>query len=275
MNKKIAFLGAGNMSGAILQGLLNSGVDPTLITATNRSSQRQAHWSSLGVQVTSCNQTASQNADIIVLGVKPAMIDELLCEIQASVRPNCLVITVAAGVPMSNYEYRLPNHAIARVMPNTPCLVQQGVSGIFTNSHVDAKQQQTVEALFAPLGEIFLCEQESDIDRVIAVAGSAPAYHFLFLEAIIEAGEALGLNHEDAKRMAIKTALGAATMALQSTEDIAQLRANVTSPGGTTAQAIAHFEAADLRNIVKGAMDDCVARAKDMEQLLTIDRTAE
>ncbi len=270
MTKQIAFLGAGNMSGAIIEGLLSTGMHPQLITATNRSPEKIDHWRSRGIKAHSNNRMATEQADIVVLGVKPAMMDELLIDIASSLKAGAVIISVAAGVPLSNYELRCPNHAIVRVMPNTPCLVRMGVSGILFNSLVTGEQKDQVDRLFAPLGEIYYCRDEEDIDRVIAIAGSAPAYHFLFLESIVATGVEQGLSELEARRMAIQTALGAAVMAQQSQKSLSQLRLDVTSPGGTTAEAIKHFEVSEIRSIVARAMTACVDRAREMQNELSI-----
>lgn len=272
MINKIAFLGAGNMSGAIIEGMIDAGFKAEKIWATNRSAARSDYWASKGVNATSNNIEAISNAEVVILGVKPAQIDELLVDIAPHLNGDTIVISVAAGVPMSNFQRRLPHHAIVRTMPNTPCLVKQGVVGVFYGSGCDQFVETVVNEIFSPVALVHTCAQEDEIDTVIAVAGSAPAYFFLFMEGIIDAGMKMGLSAEDAAAMVTRTALGASIMASQGDIAPAQLRRNVTSPGGTTHEAITRFQNEGLADIVDKAMSDCVNRAKSMADELRLDK---
>jgi len=261
---KIVFIGAGNMSGAIIEGMIASGVPATSIHTTNRTEDKRTFWRQKGVNAHSSNLDALKDADVVVLGVKPNAMNELLREIAPSVPANATVLSVAAGVPYENYRHFLPSQTIIRTMPNTPCLVGKGVVGVYFGETTTDASVALVETLFSPIALIHHCKQESDIDLVIAAAGSAPAYFFLFIEHIIEGAIALGLSPADAANMVKQTALGAATMAANSSETPQQLRRNVTSPGGTTHEAITRFQADGLQRITEQAMKDCVARAKEM-----------
>ena len=268
---KIAFIGAGNMSGAIIEGLLRSGTNPESVWATNRSSEKRAEWQQRGIHTSNDNSLALSDADVVVLGVKPMYMNDLLKELAPDIPANALVTTVAAGVPLANYEYFLPHNAICRVMPNTPCLLQTGVSGVYFNRRCSTDHEQLIEQLFAPLGLIHHCDTEAEIDLVIAAAGSAPAYFFLFMEAIIDAAVAQGMDPKTAARLVKQTALGAAKMVTESDVDPAELRRRVSSPGGTTERAIARFTSENLHGIVASAMLDCTHRASEMAELFKID----
>lgn len=272
MTKRIAFLGAGNMAGAIIEGMLSQHYPATHITTTNRSREQQQHWQARGLHAVHCNIEAVKQADIVIVGVKPVGVNDLLNQIAPHTKEDAVVVSLAAGVPIANFEHFLPKHAIIRTMPNTPTQVQQGVTGVFANHNCTTKQTELVVNLFAPLGLVHKCRDESDIDRVIAVAGSAPAYFFLFMESMINASIAQGMNEEDAKAMTYQSALGAATMAQKSGIDAAELRRRVTSPGGTTEQAILHFQEAGLESTVKEAMDKCRSRAIDMAAQLKVSK---
>jgi pyrroline-5-carboxylate reductase len=267
---KIVFIGAGNMSGAIIDGMLSAGTPPAALWATNRSEEKRAQWAAKGLNTSSDNAAAVAEASVVVLGVKPIHMNDLLASLAASIPQNALVITVAAGVPLENYEHYLPNNAICRVMPNTPCLVKTGVSGVFYSDNCSEEDRSTVTQLFRPLGLVHNCQTEAEIDLVIAAAGSAPAYFFLFMEAMIDAAVAQGLSPEDAAALVKQTALGAARMAISSPDEPAELRRKVTSPGGTTAQAIERFTSENLRGIVASAMIDCSQRAHEMAELFQL-----
>ncbi|MEQ3696446.1 MAG: pyrroline-5-carboxylate reductase [Pseudomonadales bacterium] len=267
---KIVFIGAGNMSGAIIEGMLSAGVPSTTLWATNRSEDKRAQWAAQGLNTSADNLSAVAGASVVVLGVKPVHMNDLLASLAASIPENALVITVAAGVPLRNYEHFLPNNPICRVMPNTPCLVKTGVSGVFYSDNCSERDRSTVTKLFRPLGLVHTCQTEAEIDLVIAAAGSAPAYFFLFMEAMIDAAISQGLRPEDAAAMVKQTALGAARMAIGSEDEPAVLRRKVTSPGGTTAQAIARFTSENLHGIVASAMVDCSERAHEMAELFQL-----
>lgn len=267
---KIVFIGAGNMSGAIIDGMLSAGTPPASLWTTNRSEDARAAWAAKGVNASADNIQAVAEADVVILGVKPVHINELLASLASHIPKDALVITVAAGVPLENYQYFLPENAICRVMPNTPCLVKTGVSGVFFSDHCGPADRETVTELFQPLGLVHHCQTEAEIDLVIAAAGSAPAYFFLFMEAMIAAAIAQGLDPSDAAAMVKQTALGAARMANDSEHEPAELRRRVTSPGGTTAQAIERFTSENLHGIVASAMVDCTERAQEMAALFKL-----
>lgn len=269
-NKTIAFIGTGNMSYAIIGGMVKNGFDANNIIATNRNSEKLAKAKAdLGVNATSDNIAALEQADIVVLSVKPQMMEALCKTFQDAGldMSDKLFISVAAGITVNRLREMLGFEAkMVRCMPNTPSLLGKGVSGLFSED-VCEQERQLVTDMFSATGIALWLEQESQINDIIAVTGSSPAYFFLFMQSIAEKAQALGFDETQARQLVQQTALGAAEMAF-SNQDISleQLRANVTSKGGTTHAAIEFFKEQNLQTTVAGAMDACIARAQEMEK---------
>lgn len=263
--------GAGNMAGAVIGGLVADGYPAQQIVATGRDRQKLDDFAArTGVQVSTDNVSAIADADILVLSVKPQMMKELcesLREVVAARKP--LVVTLAAGIPLAAYQRWLGDGVpVVRAMPNTPALVGTGVTGLFAAADVSAAQREQAQRIAEAVGLAHWVEDEGGIDQVIAVSGSGPAYYFLFMEAMIDAAEKAGMARADAERLTLQTALGAAKLAAASDVDVAQLRRNVMSPGGTTERAIQCFQNGGLDKLVENAMRDCAARAAQMAQEL-------
>jgi len=269
-NKTFAFIGTGNMSYAIIGGMLKNGFDKNTIIATNRNTQKLAHVaSSLGVNTTDDNISAITQADIIVLSVKPQMMAEL-CNSFTHLGIDLskkLFISVAAGITIKRLREMLGFKAkLVRCMPNTPCLLGKGVSGLFSDS-ISAEEKTIVTEMFEATGIALWLDKEQQINDIIAVTGSSPAYFFLFMQSIAEKAEKLGFNQEQARVLVQQTALGAAEMAFANNDiSLEQLRANVTSKGGTTHAAVEHLKSKNLQMTVAEAMNACIARAEEMEQ---------
>jgi pyrroline-5-carboxylate reductase len=261
----ISFIGAGNMARAIAQGLINTGTPAHQLLLTGpRAEHLKGLASELGVITSTDNRAAVEQAETVVLCVKPQMMASVCEEIASHLKPGCLVISVAAGIRLASLSQWLGGHTlIARAMPNTPAQIGLGATGVYACGLNDA-QRQRVELLLAATGLVQWVEEESLIDSVTAVSGSGPAYFFLFMEAMIAAAEAQGLSPASAQALCIQTALGAASLASQTGVAPAELRRRVTSPKGTTEQAISKFEAGGLKDLVKTAMDACQARAKSL-----------
>lgn len=268
---KLAFVGAGNMAGALIGGLVEKGFPAADITAAD------PHQSSLAslqdryaINTTARNVAAVAAADVVVLAVKPDILQAAATEIAATVRQHrSLVVSVAAGIPLSHLQKWLGNGvAIVRCMPNIPALVQCGATGLFANDHVSSRQRQTAEQILNAVGISAWVRDESQIDAVTALSGSGPAYFFLVMEAMQESAAAMGLAPEISTRLITQTALGAAKMAQQSDADIAELRRRVTSKGGTTERAIAELEGGGLREIFKIALRAAEQRSVELAQQL-------
>lgn len=266
----LAFIGAGNMARAIIGGLISNGFPATSIRASSPNIDRLADLKSQGLFVTADNTEAMLSADIVVLAVKPQMLKAVLQPLADSAGQNKpLFISVAAGITSHSINKWLGgNQAIVRCMPNTPALVKMGANGLYANTNVNQTQRAQAETVLSATGLTLWVEQEEQLHAVTAVSGSGPAYYFLFMEAMIAAAEKQGLSKEVATQLTLQTALGAAEMALQSTVSPAELRRRVTSPKGTTEQAILSFQANHLESLVEEAMQACATRSVNMAKEL-------
>ena len=265
----ICFIGAGNMAQSIIGGLISSGTPKTNIWATARSEAKLKTLRTLGVNVSSNNLAAIEACRIIVLCVKPQMLFGV-CEQIAPFVGDKLIISVAAGITCESLERWLGKKtAVVRCMPNTPSLINQGAAGLFANNRVSSLQKQAASAILTTVGQVYWVEDEALMHTVTAVSGSGPAYFFLFLEAMIDTATAQGLDEATARALAIQTAKGAALLAQQSDTSLKSLRQQVTSPGGTTEQAIIAFESSGLRASVNKAMNACAERSKTMAKELS------
>ncbi|MBZ9540081.1 pyrroline-5-carboxylate reductase [Modicisalibacter tunisiensis] len=267
MASQVTFIGAGNMASAIFGGMIDNGYPATAITATSPDAERlTALAAERGIHTTDDNAAAVAEADVVVLAVKPQIMREV-CEglrdaVQAR-RP--LIVSVAAGLTAETLDTWLGGDlAVVRCMPNTPSLVGAGASGLYANARVSDAQRELATTLLEAVGIVEWVDDEALLEAVTAVSGSGPAYFFLVFEALEEAGVRLGLPAATARRLALQTGLGAATMAQRSEHDPAQLRRNVMSPGGTTERAIHSLEDGGLRELFADATEACAARAREM-----------
>jgi pyrroline-5-carboxylate reductase len=270
-NPTIAFIGAGNMASSIIGGLIATGFKADNIIATARHAETLAQLSSnTAVRTTTDNDEAVANADVVVLAVKPQVmrpVAEALANSAQQRKP--LIISVAAGIESNSLDQWLGGDMpIVRCMPNTPSLVQTGATGLFANTRVSEQQKKIADQILRAVGLVLWVAEENELHAVTAVSGSAPAYFFLFMEAMQASAEKMGLGADTAKQLTLQTALGAAKMAIASDVDTAELRRRVTSPGGTTAEAIRVFEQQGLADIVEQAMIACSDRSKELAKIL-------
>ncbi len=272
----ISFIGAGNMACSLIGGLLADGKTPANIhIADTNQEQLSALQQRFAVTVCQSNRAATDAADILVLAVKPQGLKQVAEEIRDSVQSKQpLVISIAAGVQEKDINRWLGNNiAIVRTMPNTPSLIQTGASGLYANDKVTEDQRNIAETIMRAVGVAVWVENEQQMDAVTAISGSGPAYYFLFMEAMQAAGQELGLNAETARLLTLQTAFGATKMALESNEECATLRQRVTSPGGTTEQALNTFEQGELRKLIKQAVAAAAKRSQELAQLLGEEHT--
>lgn len=267
--EKIAFIGAGNMATAIIAGLIEGGYHPRNITASDLHAEQLARLAEqYGVNTTQDNRAAVAGADVVVLAVKPQVLAEVSRTLADVVGPQ-LVISIAAGIDCASLAGWLgADTALVRCMPNTPSLVRKGASGLYANSAVSPRQRRLAEAIMTAVGLVVWLDSEAQIHAVTAVSGSGPAYFFYFMEAMIAAGVKQGLPETLARQLTIETALGAATLAQAEPEGPAVLRQRVTSPKGTTEQAVLSFDRDDLRSVVERAMEQCAQRSVAMGEEL-------
>lgn len=269
--EKIAFIGAGNMASAMIGGLIHAGVSAEHIAAADPFAESlQRLQQAFKVKTSSNNRDVIADANIVVLAVKPQQLKEVCAAISADLlQQKPLIISIAAGITSGILEQWLdPSLAIVRCMPNTPALIGRAASGLFANANVNEQQKDLASQLMLAVGAIDWVEQESLLDAVTALSGSGPAYFFLVMEAMIDAGVKLGLSREVAENLTLQTALGAAKMARTSEVDVAELRKRVTSPGGTTQAAIEQFEQGGIRQLFEQALVAADARSKSLAQEL-------
>jgi len=271
-NKKIAFIGAGNMASSLIGGMITDGYPAELIYAANPTRTRlDVLAEKFSINTTQDNNHAVASADIIFLAVKPQLMADVcsqLAEHSANYRGK-LFVSVAAGVTVERLQSLLAdNQPIVRTMPNTPALVQKGMTGLFPSPEVSDDEIKTIDKIMTAVGKTCWVEDESDLNTITAATGSSPAYFFLFMEAMQESIIRMGFTQQQARELVQQAALGSAELVQQNPHiDLATLRQNVTSKGGTTAEAIRTFEEHNLRDTVDTAMQAAVTRAEQMSKL--------
>jgi pyrroline-5-carboxylate reductase len=270
-NNKIAVIGAGSMGGAILSGLIAAGTAADSITASTATTQSaKALSDKFGIKSfaldasASANSDASQGADVLLIAVKPAKVLETLQEIKASVKDGALVISVAAGVTTESMEQAIGSKAsVIRAMPNTPSIVGHGVTGIAKGKSANDNQLALAKDLFETVGQVIVVDEEK-INALSTISGSGPAYVFYFAEKLMTAAKKMGFSEKEANLMVRATFLGSATLLAASSDSPETLRAQVTSPNGTTMQATARFDEADLEKVFIEATEAALARAIEL-----------
>lgn len=266
---KIAFIGGGNMARSLIGGLIAGGCPPArLRVADPQTEQLDYLRNKFGVHVTTDNADAVAGAEIVVLAVKPQIMHNAATAISAAVATQAtLVISIAAGIDVSALQRWLgADTAIVRCMPNTPALVRAGATALYANPKVTEAQREKAESILRAVGIVQWVEEESLMDAVTALSGSGPAYFFLLMEVLENAGKGLGLPADAARLLTLQTAYGAAKMALESADSTTTLRERVTSPGGTTQAALEVLEASDLRNQFKQALKAARDRGRSLSR---------
>ncbi|MHB0857785.1 MAG: pyrroline-5-carboxylate reductase [Anaerolineae bacterium] len=262
---RIAFIGGGMMAEAILRGLLDKQIaPPDEIMVSEPVAERRAQLESLGVRTTAANLEAVRTKDllVLVLAVKPQVLPRVLEELAGHVAPEVLVFSIIAGAPIATLRQALGTPAVVRVMPNTPAQVGEGMSVWTATPETTADQRERAAAMVRALGVEIYVESESHLDMATAISGSGPAYVFLFMEALTDAAVQLGLQRPVAEKLVLQTVRGSAIYAQQTGEHPAVLRNRVTSPGGTTADALFELEAGGLRATVARAVRACYDKAR-------------
>jgi len=270
-NPRITFIGAGNMAASLIGGLRGQGIAAESIRASDPGSEQRARLATEhGIEVFADNAQALAGAEVVVLAVKPQVMQTVCRELAAHLGAEALIVSIAAGISCDSLQRWLGPRpqAIVRCMPNTPALLRQGVSGLFANAQVSDTQKQQAEQLLSAVGIALWLEEERLIDAVTAVSGSGPAYFFLLIEAMTAAGQQLGLPRETAAQLTMQTALGAARMACESDVDAAELRRRVTSPNGTTEAAIKAFQAGGFEQLVQQALNAAAQRSAELAEQL-------
>lgn len=261
--RKIGFIGGGNMARSLVGGLIQAGHDATTIHVSDPSDDARALMGKLGkVQLGCDNEALTAAVDVLVLAVKPQAMGSVLAPLAPTLaqrRPT--LVSIAAGLTtkaLTGWAGPLP---LVRCMPNTPALVGAGMSVLYANEAVSRAGRQDAETVMRSAGEVLWVEREAQLDAVTAVSGSGPAYFFHMMEAMMAAAIEQGLDEQTSRALVLQTALGAARMALESGSDPGQLRQQVTSPGGTTAAALAVFADGDLMGLVSRAVAAAAERS--------------
>lgn len=261
------------MGGAILAGLRNPEVDiPRPVTVTTKSESSASEYvgsddvRALAAEVEpEANRLAVRGAEIVILAVKPWMVIDVAREIAADLEPGAIVVSVAAGVPSERIEAELPNAQVVRAMPNTPSHLGRGVTGVAGGASAKTEAVEVVRRLFETVGDVIIV-REDQINHIAAVSGSGPAYLYLYVEEMTAAAERLGFTAEQARVLVNGTVSGAAELLVQSGEDPAQLRRNVTSPKGTTEQAIFVLQDAGWPDLFDRAFAANIRRSEELER---------
>lgn len=266
MDKTIGFIGGGNMASAMIGGILKSGLAAKeQIIATAKTTKTADSLSErFGISASTDNTAAAKQSDILFLAVKPYLFGEIIVEIKEYVRPETLIISIAAGQTLEKIEHVFEkNIKLVRAMPNTPALVGEGMSALCANQNVTEDDLSDAKAIFNSFGK---CEvvPESMMDTVIGVSGSSPAYVYMFIEAMADAAVADGMTRAQSYKFAAQAVLGAAKMVLETETHPGALKDAVCSPGGTTIEAVAMLEQLGLRSTIINAQRACVKKSKDM-----------
>lgn len=268
--RKVAFIGAGNMPRSIISGMVNSGYKADSIIASNPSRPKlDALKHDFAIQVTQSNAEAADCADVIILSVKPQLMEQVCQDLcQQCTLNDKLVISIAAGITSSRLSEMLHGHAnIVRTMPNTPSSLGLGMTGLFASSVITDGDKAYADFIMQHVGKTLWVKNEDDINTVIAAAGSSPAYFFLFAQAMQDEAINMGLDKDDARLLVQQAMLGSAEMISNNPQlELSELRAQVTSKGGTTHEAVETFKRQGLSDIVSASMQAAVRRAKEMSQ---------
>lgn len=269
-NLRVCFLGTGSMGSAVLRGLIDSGHPVELISATTKSEESAVSLRAIGVSALSVEQSPDANAllsgdaDVVVLGVKPYQIVDVLTEIAEELPKNSVVISMAGGIELKTMASALPEHNnLIRSMPNTPAMVGQAVTGLAPHSTASADALDAAQWLFSSVGEVVKVE-EQQINALSAISGSGPAWIYFIIEQWEKVAISKGFTQEQAETLVRSTLFGSAALLADSGEEPSVLRKNVTSPGGTTERIIGTLDEANLEKLFSSALDAAVNRANEI-----------
>lgn len=265
-NKVIGFVGAGNMAEALIKGLLAAGVAKKQLVASDHTPERVSYvHGTYGIRTTGDNREVVRSADIVVLAVKPQILPRVLDEIADAVTAEKLIVSVAAGVPIEAIEAHLHQRSrIIRVMPNTPALVQAGAAALVAGAHASEGDLGMARAIFDSVGVSVVLDDEGLMDAVTGLSGSGPAYIFVIIDALADAGVRVGLSRDVALALAAQTVLGAAKMLIETGEHPGALKDRVTSPGGTAIAGLHTLEQGGLRTTLINAVEAATRRSREL-----------
>ncbi|MGC4115344.1 MAG: pyrroline-5-carboxylate reductase [Myxococcales bacterium] len=266
MGKRLCIIGSGNMGEAMIRGLLRTGATQAsdIVATDPRSDQLEQVQKAFGVEVTKDNLAAVKGADIIFLSIKPQTMNKVLGQIGSAIDGTKLVISIAAGVPIAAIERKLRHGArIVRAMPNTPALVGAGATAIALGEHATSEDEAIAKSLFDAVGMTVVVDEDM-LDAVTGLSGSGPAYVFLILEALADAGVKVGMPRYTAQKLAAQTLYGSAKLAIETGVHPGQLKDQVTSPGGTAIAALHTLEQGGLRTTLINAVESATKRSREL-----------
>ena len=266
--KSCVFIGGGNMASCIVSGLSNTNTDKYRITVCDPNQAKlDLLKEKYKVEICLSNKKAVKDADLLILAVKPQSIRSVINEIQSLIKSSAIIISVAAGVKTTSIKSWLgKSNVIIRAMPNTPSAVLCGATGLYTKPGTSEKTKNQVKAIFDAIGYSCWVDDEKDINAVIALSGSSPAYFFKIFEIMQDIGQELGLDEKKAFELLIQTFIGSSKMIRKMDNTPAQLREQVTSPGGTTERALNVFSKENLASTLREAMHKAYERAEEMSE---------
>jgi len=265
---RIGFVGTGNMAEALIRGLTGVGVaEAGQILGSDPREERRAEMSArYAIATTPDNCEVARQSDILILAVKPQVMARVLDEIQAHVKSSALVISVAAGIPTGVIEAHLPRVRVVRTMPNTPALVGAGATAVAAGGHATAADLEATKRIFDSVGMTVVLD-EQQMDAVTGLSGSGPAYMFLIIEALADAGVKVGLSRYNAQALAAQTVLGSAKLLIDTNEHPGRLKDMVTSPGGTAIAGLHTLEAGGLRTTLMNAVEVATNRSRELGEI--------
>ena len=268
LNSNITFIGGGNMAQALIGGLLARGLPTTRIMVSDPVEAIRQLLHEKEIQAVDDNVKAIKNADVVVLAVKPQVLGTVLKPLHGLFEGK-LIVSIIAGAEIDTIAALTGTDRVVRVMPNTPALVQTGAHGLYANENVTTKDRDLASQILAATGLTIWVNSEAQIDAVTAVSGSGPAYFFYLMESMIRAGKNMGLDEKVATALTLQTALGAAQMAITSSNTPAELRKNVTSPNGTTQAALEVFDRAQISQNIQTALAAAQKRSQELAHELS------
>lgn len=266
MNKKIGFIGCGNMGKAMISGIIASKKINTenILVSTKSINSKEFIEKEFNINVTLNNEEVVRFSDILVLAIKPNMFREVIEEIKDKIKKETIIVSIAAGITIDNLENLIGDeYKIVRTMPNTPALVREAISAICYNKNINNEDLDEVINIFNMFGKCEIIE-EKYFHGFIALCGSSPAYVFMFIEAMADAAVKLGIPRNKAYKMAEQAILGSAKLALETGKHPGELKDMVCSPGGTTIEAVTELENGNFRSTIIKALEKCAEKSKNM-----------
>jgi pyrroline-5-carboxylate reductase len=263
---KVAFVGGGVMGEVILSAVLDKGLASPQDVSVSDVSEARRHYleQKYAVAALGDNRQVVGRGDIVVMAIKPQNLVEVMAELDGQIKSAQLVISIIAGARIATLSNGLNHRRIVRVMPNTPARIGEGMAVWTATDEVTEQQRGQVGAILSAMGKELYVDDEKYIDMATAVSGSGPAYVFLFVEALVEAAESIGLPQDMARKLVLQTLIGSGHFLEKSDKEPAELRRMVTSPGGTTAEALAQFEKGQFTELVKRAVEAAYKRAREL-----------